>query len=350
VVQRRIDKHLTPYFTGRRLTDIGADTVLAYIAHRQRVGIVNKAGKRRRDVSNAEINRELQILKRCFSLTRKHGKVFTVPTITLLQEAPARAGFLDRAQVDAICGHLPAALAPVVRFAFITGWRLHSEVLKLEWRQVDFAAGVVRLEPGTTKNGHGREFSMTAELRTLLEARKADCDALKTKDQVCPWVFYRLSVKARKGPKRPKQITSFIKAWRLTCEAAGYPGRIPHDLRRSAVRTFVRAGISEHVAMKLSGHKTSSVFRRYDITSPSDLKDAAAKLDAANRDPSVMIERMTERVHPRATSVGGSPREYPRRPNQAWNQSTLRRCSLLTARFQPWRLIVAPAAVGCKPC
>ena len=72
-------------------------------------------------------------------------------------------------------------MAPVVRFAFITGWRIDSEVLKLEWRNVDFAAGTVRLDPGSTKNGEGRTFQMTDELQTLLEARQTAQDALKAK-------------------------------------------------------------------------------------------------------------------------------------------------------------------------
>jgi hypothetical protein len=111
VVQRRIDKHLTPYFGGRRLADISADQVLAYIAHRQVQGIVNKNGKRTADVSNAEINRELQILKRCFSVALEHEKIFSRPHIELLQEAPARAGFLDRTQLDAICALSVANIA-----------------------------------------------------------------------------------------------------------------------------------------------------------------------------------------------------------------------------------------------
>ena len=64
------------------------------------------------------------------------------------------------------------------------------------------------------------------------------------------------------------------------CEAAGCPGRIPHDFRRTAVRNLNRAGVPETVAMKITGHKTRSVFDRYDITSEEDLAEAARKLQA----------------------------------------------------------------------
>lgn len=77
-------------------------------------------------------------------------------------------------------------------------------------------------------------------------------------------------------------ITAFNKAWKVACRAAGCPGRIPHDLRRTAIRNFVRSGTSENVAMKLSGHKTRSVFDRYDMVSGDDLREAARNLNVAS--------------------------------------------------------------------
>jgi hypothetical protein len=77
-----------------------------------------------------------------------------------------------------------------------------------------------------------------------------------------------------------KRITTFIKAFRPACTKAGCPGRIPHDLRPTAVRNLVRAGIPERVAMQMTGHKTRSVFERYNIVSECDLVKAAKKLNA----------------------------------------------------------------------
>ena len=268
VLERRINLHLKPVFGGRRLADISTSDVRAFVVARQTAG-----------ASNGEINRELQTLKRCYSLAINARKAYERPHIELLAESKPRAGFFDRAQVDTICGHLSPVLAEVVRFAFITGWRVHSEILKLEWRNVDFALGTVRLDAGTTKNGEARTFPMTEDLRTLLQRRQAEHETLKKAGHLTPLVFVRLVAKGRRGPKAPKRIKAFTKAWQAACKAAGCPGRIPHDLRRSAVRTFVRAGISETVAMKLSGHLTPSVFRRYDITSDSDLREAANRLD-----------------------------------------------------------------------
>jgi integrase len=209
-------------------------------------------------VSNAEINREVQVLKRCFSLALKHGKIFTRPDIPLLRELTPRSGFFDRKQVQTVCAHLPTDVRPLVEFCFITGWRSASEAQTLPWHQVDFAAETVSLLPGTTKNRQPRTFKFTFDLRRLLEAQRAAGDAAqRAHNCVVPWVFFRLVAKGRGGPKQPKPIIQFRKAWRSACAAAGLPGRIPHDLRRSSIRVMVRAGLSQTVAMQLAGHRTA---------------------------------------------------------------------------------------------
>ena len=153
---------------------------------------------------------------------------------------------------------LPEDLRPVISFPYITGWRVKSEVLPLEWRHIDMKAGEVRPEPGTTKNKEGRTFPFTRDLRALLEAQQAERDRLKNKGEVVPWVFFRVVAKTRGGEKFPKPITSFTKAFKAAGRKAGHPGFIPHDLRRTAVRNLVRAGVPQTIAMKLTCVFTSA--------------------------------------------------------------------------------------------
>lgn len=261
--ERRITKHLRPVFQGQRLTDIPTSKLVAFTADRQQAG-----------ASNAEINRELALVKRMFSLAVKYGKLYHKPHIPMLAEHNTRQGFFERDAFDAVRAHLPAALRPVVTFAYLTGWRIPSEVLTLEWRQVDLDAGVVRLEPGTTKNDRGREFPFGGlpELAEVLRAQAVERDRLAREGVIVRHVFHR----------QGKPIADYRDAWKAACKAAGVPGRVPHDLRRTAVRNLVRAGVSEHVAMTLTGHKTRSVFDRYDIVSGTDTREAVKKLAGTN--------------------------------------------------------------------
>jgi integrase len=211
-MEGRIALHLTPFFGRRKMTEITVPLIRQYVVKRQQD-----------DAANGTINRELAWLKQMFTLALDAGKLMTRPKIVLLEENNARQGFFEQEQFESVLKHLPEDLRPVVQFAYITGWRVKSEVLPLEWRQVDLKSGTVRLEPGTTKNKEGRTFPMTKALRELLEAQHVEHECLKKRGNVLPWVFFRMVANGRGGPLRPLPIKSFGKAFKTASRKAGCP-------------------------------------------------------------------------------------------------------------------------------
>ena len=257
-LEARCRLHLLPSFGKYRASSLTTDEIRVYIRRRQNAG-----------ATNGTINRELTALKRAYSLATQAGKLLWKPHIPMLDENNVRQGFFEYSQFLKILSHLPDHVQPVVKFAYITGWRSLSEVLPLQWSQVDFDAETVRLEPGTTKNKQARVFPMTAELRQLLLAQRSKHNELLEGGSDCQWVF----------PYNGRRFKSFKTAWRTACRNAGLKARIPHDFRRTAVRNLTRAGIVEGVAMQMTGHLTRSVFERYNIVSRGDLEHAKAILD-----------------------------------------------------------------------
>lgn len=254
-VQRRIKLHLAPMFGGRRLSMITTADVRLFVAQRLEAG-----------AAHAEINRELAVLKRMFTIAVQGGKLLHRPHIPMLKEDNTRTGFFEPEQFAAVYARLPEDLQPAMQFAYLTGWRVRSEILPLEWRQVDFSSGTIRLDPGTTKNDDGRvfPFDVFPELLALLKLQE------RRRVQLSPYVFHR----------EGKPIRDFRDAWQAACDGAGWPTLIPHDFRRTAVRNLVRAGVPEKTAMMLTGHKTRSVFDRYDIVNEADLRVAVSRLAA----------------------------------------------------------------------
>jgi len=196
-----------------------------------------------------------------------------MPHVPMLTLNNARQGFFERHEFDAVLAHLPAYLHAPLTFAFVTGWRLKSEVLPLTVDRVDLQAGVVGLDPGTTKNNEGRSFYVTAELRDVLTAQLIALEDLQQQGTICPYVFHR---------EDGTRIKDFRKTWGNACKAAGYPGKLFHDFRRSAVRTLERSGVPRSTAMAMVGHKTESIYRRYAIVDEQMHREAAAKLDTWN--------------------------------------------------------------------
>lgn len=254
-------------FSGWRAVNITESAIDVYVATRR----TEKVPGTDRLVAPATINRELAQLRRLLRLAYRRRKLAHVPTVTMLPESQPRQGFVEEADFRAIVKYLEPAQALAAVIAFETAWRIRSEVLTLEWARVELAEGCIRLDGAHSKNGQGRTAYLSPDTtRRLAEHRGEVAKALGA---VGPHVFVHVG----KGPLQGQRMREFIKAWRTACRRAGYTGVLLHDLRRSGVRAMVRAGVPESVAQRISGHATAAVFRRYDITSDQDLRDAAAR-------------------------------------------------------------------------
>lgn len=245
--------HLDLWFRGRRAIDITPQTIRRYISDRRKEG-----------AANGTINRELGVLKRGFRLAVQDGQLTTAPHIQLLRELVIRQGFVSNDQFEAICAKLPVTVyQEAARFLYLTGWRV-SEVLTLEWRDVDFDEGTIRLRVENSKNLAARRIRMGDRLRAILELRK------NLQRQSTRLIFHR------DGKHIPRGVLS--RAWRRAAKDAKCVGIILHDLRRSAARNLIRAGAPERVAMAFLGHKTRSMFDRYNIVNDDDLLAAQGLL------------------------------------------------------------------------
>lgn len=264
----KLESHVKPvrgFFGRTRAVNVTTAQVERY--KRRRL----EAGK-----AKATINRETEALRRAFSwgAAQNPPLVLEVPTIHRFPEDNARQGFLSRADFDALLGHFPDSdIRDFIEWGYWTGMR-KGEASKLTWEMFDRETWTLRLHQSAAKTGKGRVLVLAGPLRAVIERR------LKARRLDTPLVFHR---EANGKPGQP--IKDFRKAWAQACKAVGLtPGRRGgltfHDTRRTAVRNLIRAGVDQTVAMKISGHRTDSTFRRYNITSEDDLRDAVEKVAA----------------------------------------------------------------------
>jgi integrase len=302
-VEARWRNHLSEFFSRMKASDVKTDRIERYIKHRLDQG-----------TERATLNRELAVLKRALRLAFRSGKLKALPYVPMLKESNARQGFLELdgyARLAGECAKVGLWLRALLETAYTFGFRL-GELRSMRCRQVNLFANTIWLE--TSKNGEPRETVMTASVRELLTAlivgKKPD-----------DFVFDRDGA----------PVGNFRKTWASVCVAAGvgwfhcpecdekvtvdadgptvhcgrelgrsdlvYRGLIFHDLRRSAVRGLIRAGVSQKTAMSITGHKTISVFQRYQIVSPADKQEATRMLEVSQ-------EKERERLKSQAIPFG----------------------------------------------
>jgi integrase len=222
------------------------------------------------------INRSLQCLRRMLRIAHEDNKIAAVPKIRLQREPGARQGFLERAKFDELLAALPNHLRPLIALLYWCGVR-KGEALQIDWSQVDLEVRTITLNKEQTKNSEPRVIPLPSEVVGMLRGRESkigkvfDGSNLRVEwERACAAVSLgeRTLMESQQERHDRKEPRIAKNKWYQ------YSGLIVHDLRRSAVRNLRLAGVPENVAMKISGHKTRSVFDRYNIVSTEDVRAA----------------------------------------------------------------------------
>lgn len=267
-------KPVKAFFEFDRLLEITSRRIEAYQQHRLDRGM-----------ARATINRELAYLRRGFRLLFEAREISFIPVIKLLGGENVREGFINRPEFDGLSEHLDQDNRDIVTFLYLSAWR-SGEAMSLTWEKVDLTDWVIRLSRKNEKTKRPRTLALVGELREIIERRQEKRTAF------CPFVFHR------KG----RQIKSFLNQFRSAAIAVGlgqmtvdpmtkksrYLGIVPHDLRRSGIRNLTKAGVGESEGMSISGHRTNSTYKRYNIID-EDLQRQA--LEKAQQFQKLEVER-----------------------------------------------------------
>lgn len=256
------ENHLLPFFGEMKASDVGTRAIDAYVA--KRLADVAPDDRTARLRRNSTINKELTILASAFALAYD-AQPRLVPrklSFSRLKESKPRQGFIGEAEYQRLMRHCEQPwLKAFLCVGFRTGMRA-GEMLALRVGDVDLSAGFIRIRD--SKNGDPRSvpirFDMREHLTRMIDGKQ-----------------WSAALFTRPDGKTP--VANYHWDWNDAIEKAGI-GITVHDLRRSAVRAMAQAGIDQAIAMKISGHKTISMWNRYNIVDEARLREAAERSDA----------------------------------------------------------------------
>jgi integrase len=249
-------KPLVEHFGTWKAVEVTADAVGKYIEDLREDGL-----------QNSTINHRTQLLRQAFKVGMRNKVVSAAPYIPRLSEVGnERQGFFETADFEAVVSHLPEYLQDLARFGFQTGWRKGS-IASLRW--ADVGDDVIYLRAKNNKARKPETMPLEGELQDIIERRRnaAVLEDENGSKRFAEFVFHRHGL----------PVGDFRKAWATACKAANVDHRLFHDLRRTAARNLIDAGVQQAVVMKITGHRTDSMFRRYAIVNEEQKREALAK-------------------------------------------------------------------------
>jgi len=213
----------------------------------------------------ASVNRELEVMRRIFNLAVREEMVERNPCwkVTRLSEKNARDRVLSAEELKSLIAHLPQHAADIVTVAYYTGMRA-GEIFDLTWDRVNMKEGFLVLTQQDTKTEEARHVYFNGPVREILER----LGRVRYISHNHVFTYQGNPVRSIKNALATALQEAGIKDFRL------------HDLRHTFTTNARKAGVDRTVIMKLTGHKTLSMFTRYNTVDQADAKDAMEKLDS----------------------------------------------------------------------
>jgi integrase len=291
IVKGVLKTRIRPVFGKRLASSIQTVDAKSYRTKMRRT-ICKQTGEVYRD---STINRHLSLLLSALIYANERQtprKLEHVPYFPMADESECvRTGFIEESGYLALLAELPSSIKPLLTCGYHVSTR-KGELLKIRWSQVNLDAGLIEMEARTAKNKTGRYVPIYGDMVSVLkEQKRLRDDEFSETEEVFFW--HRADCLVGHGGLRSEPgspIKDFYETWRaavtraaMNCLEAKRPEDVPadllfHDLRRSAQRNMRRAGIDQSLRMKISGHKTNSMEKRYNIVDIDDVLGAAAKM------------------------------------------------------------------------
>ena len=248
---------LIPFFGERLLKEITPVLVKAYREKR----LSEPSGRTPQHLTKpATVNREVACFKTIFNMAKDGGKAERNPAekVKLLKENNERDRILSADEYTRLLAHCPPHIKPIVKLAYYTGMR-QGEILTLTWGQVDLKEGFIRLEPEDTKTNEGRLVPLDEELVEMFKEMRTAMAGL-------PLPGVKVFTYAGRS------VGSIKRAFETAVRNAGIENFTFHDLRRTFINDRRLKGHDYFRIMAATGHKTMSVFKRYNKVSKDELK------------------------------------------------------------------------------
>jgi integrase len=206
------------------------------------------------NIRPATVNMEVMILKVAINRAIKHGKLHfnQIARVKKLQENNVRQRLLTEKEFDTVLRNCDSHIKGPVMVGYYMGLRL-SEIINLTWPEVDLKRGFIRLAAERTKTNTSRSIPLHPKVKAILET--------------LPRGLHTDRVFLFDG----KPFNEFKRSWKTALKNAGIEDFVFHDLRHCALNNLRKAGNDFFQVMALSGHKTMSVFKRYNLVTEDEL-------------------------------------------------------------------------------